>query len=169
MEWRDIARGATCALALATAATAGERQAPDCSLRAVDDSRRWELREMRGRVVWVDFWASWCGSCAEAVPFLNDLEREFGAQGFAVLGINLDEEPRDALEFLARHPADFAQAADADGLCPRSFGVETMPAAYLIDRRGVIRHVHAGFRPGEAAGLRARVAELVAESQREGR
>jgi thiol-disulfide isomerase/thioredoxin len=163
---------AACAVALSLAPavfSAEERQAPDCSLRAVDDSRTYELRELRGRVVWVDFWASWCGSCAEAVPFLNDLEREFGAQGFAVLGINLDEERGDALAFLAEHPAAFAQAADAAGDCPRSFGVETMPASYLIDRTGAIRYVHAGFRPGEAPALRARVLELVAESQGEAR
>jgi len=157
---------ALCALALAlhASAVAAETLAPDCSLRAVDDSRRYALRELQGQVLWVDFWASWCGTCVEAMPFLNDLDRDFRARGLAVLGINLDEDPKDALEFLAKYPADFAQAADAEGDCPRSFRVETMPASYLIDRRGVIRYVHAGFRPSEAATLRARVSELLAES-----
>ncbi|MEX2207455.1 MAG: TlpA disulfide reductase family protein [Myxococcota bacterium] len=157
---------ALCALVLAAhaPAVAAQSVAPDCSLRAVDDSRRYALRELQGRVLWIDFWASWCGNCVEAVPFLNDLDRDFRARGLAVLGINLDEDPKEALAFLAKYPADFAQAADADGDCPRSFGVETMPASYLIDRRGVIRYVHAGFRPGEAATLRARVSELLAES-----
>ena len=158
--------GAFCALALASHAPAAAAQsvAPDCALRAVDDSRRYALRELRGKVLLLDFWASWCGTCVEAVPFLNDLDRDFRGRGLAVLGINLDEDPRDALEFLEKYPADFAQAADADGDCPRSFGVETMPASYLIDREGVIRYVYAGFRPGEAALLRARVSELLAES-----
>ena len=171
MRWGTGVRWAACALALVAAApaAAAEREAPDCALRAVDGSRDYSLREWRGRVLWVDCWASWCGSCAEAVPFLNDLEREFGAHGFAVLGINLDEEPADALEFLGKYPAEFAQASDAEGVCPRSFGVETMPAAYLIDRSGVIRHVHPGFRPGEAPGLRARVRELVGEPVGENR
>ena len=145
----------TLVLAAVASAAAAESVAPDCSLRAVDDSRSYALRELHGRVLWVDFWASWCGTCAEAVPFLNGLERDFGARGLAVLGVNLDEDRQDALDFLAKHPAEFAQAADAEGDCPRSFGVETMPASYLIDRRGVIRHVHAGFRAGrgrEAAG-----------------
>lgn len=157
---------AMCALALATLAPAVAAQsvAPDCSLRDVDDSRRYALRELAGQVLLLDFWASWCGTCVEAVPFLNDLDRDFGARGLAVLGINLDEDPKDALEFLAKYPADFAQAADEAGDCPRSFGVETMPASYLIDRRGVIRYVHAGFRPSEAATLRERVRELLAES-----
>ena len=157
---------ALCALALAPLApvVAAESVAPDCSLRAVDDSRRYALRELQGQVVLIDFWASWCGTCVEAVPFLNDLDRDFRARGLAVLGINLDEDPKDALEFLAKYPADFAQAADAAGDCPRSFGVETMPTSYLIDRQGVIRYVQAGFLPSEATTLRARVSELLAES-----
>jgi hypothetical protein len=88
---------------------------------------------------------------AEAVPFLNDLDRDFGARGLAVLGIDLDEDRQDALDFLAKYPAEFEQAADAAGDCPRSFGVETMPASYLIDRQGMIRYVHAGFRQRSGA------------------
>jgi thiol-disulfide isomerase/thioredoxin len=171
MSSRSRIVGALCALALAATAAraAAQNVAPDCSLRAVDDSRSYALRELHGQVVWVDFWASWCGTCVEAVPFLNGLERDFGARGLAVLGINLDEDRQDALDFLAKYPAAFAQAADAAGDCPRSFGVETMPASYLIDRQGVIRHVHAGFRPGEAAKLRALVSEILAESAGEER
>jgi thiol-disulfide isomerase/thioredoxin len=155
------------ALALALLANrSGEqvgRAAPDCALTELGGEQPIDLARYRGQVLWLDFWASWCGSCAESFPYLNGLQREFGARGFQVLAVNLDEEPRDAQAFLALHPARFALAADASGRCPRDFGVERMPTAVLIDRAGVIRHVQPGFRAGEAEALRARVAALLAE------
>ncbi len=152
------------ALLLAAPAARADRQAPDCTLRSFPGEEAYALHSFRqGKVVWVDFWASWCGTCAEAVPFLNDLDREFRGRGLQVLGINLDEDPQDARAFLDKHPASFALAQDAQGDCPRSFGVEAMPSSYLIDRRGVIRHVFLGFQPGEAADLRAQVSRLLDE------
>lgn len=155
-------------LLLALAARAGAVEpgsaAPNCAFAAVADAPRYELHDFRGRVLWVDFWASWCGQCAESFAFLDDLDHEFRAQGLAVLGVNLDEQPADAREFLEKHPVRFAQAFDPGGLCPRQFGVEAMPAAYLVDRRGYVRHVHRGFRPGEADRLRAVVQALIAET-----
>lgn len=156
-----------CALTLAFVAAAPRadagRVAPDCTLRSVAETQTYALKKYQGQVLWIDFWASWCGSCVDALPFLNDLDREFRARGLQVIGINLDEDPQDALDFMARYPASFAQAADAQGDCPRSFGVEAMPSSYLIDRQGVIRHVHRGFQAGETAELRALVQQVLAE------
>jgi thiol-disulfide isomerase/thioredoxin len=128
---------------------------------------RYELEQFRGAVLWVDFWASWCGSCAESFPFLDDLDREFRARGLVVLGVNLDEVPEDARDFLARHPVGFTQAADPSWQCPRTFGLRGMPVAYLIDRHGSVRHVEQGFRAGEAPRLRSLVEALLAEDPRE--
>ena len=167
MKRRSKVVWASCALAMAIGAAApaarAGRVAPDCSLRSVADAQPYDLRKFRGQVLWVDFWASWCGTCAESLPFLNDLDREFRARGLQVLGINLDEDPQDALAFLEKNPASFAQAADAQGDCPRSFGVEAMPSSYLIDRQGLIRHVHLGFQAGETEQLRALVNQMLAE------
>jgi thiol-disulfide isomerase/thioredoxin len=162
---REVSFACAVALAYAAQATAVEpgQPAPNCALGAVAGAERYELSEFQGSVLWVDFWASWCGKCADAFAFLDDLDRELGAQGFRVLGINLDEERQDAMSFLAKHPVGFAQAADPDGVCPRRFGVEAMPAAYLVDRRGFVRHVHLGFRAGETESLRALVQALIAE------
>jgi thiol-disulfide isomerase/thioredoxin len=156
-----------CALLLATVAAAPRadagRVAPDCTLRSVAESQTYALKKYQGQVLWVDFWASWCGPCVDAVPFLNDLDRDYRTRGLQVVGINLDEDPQDALDFMTRNPTRFAQAADALGDCPRSFGVEAMPSSYLIDRQGVIRLVHVGFRAGEVASIRALVDQLLAE------
>lgn len=137
--------------------------APNCVLSSLDGTQRYDIRQFFGKVLYVDFWASWCGPCAQSFPFLNELDRDLGSLGLQVLGINLDEKPADALKFLAVHPARFPIAADAAGACPRSFGVTAMPSSYLIDRRGVIRHVHAGFRRGQADQLRDIVQALLLE------
>lgn len=120
-----------------------------------------ETGQLHGRVVYLDFWASWCGPCAQAFPFLNALQMEFGERGLVVVGVNVDETPADALRFLQQIPAAFAVGADPAGTCPRAFGVEAMPSSYLIDRSGVIRYVHFGFRAGDAPDLRRRVDQLL--------
>ena len=80
-----------------------------------------------------------------------------------VIGVNLDQAPEDAKTFLAKYPANFTVAADANEKCAKDFDVKAMPSSYLIDRNGVIRHVHLGFRDGEAEELRVLAEQLLAE------
>ncbi len=156
-----------CALALALHRSADGVEAglatPNCSLTPVGTEKLYDIDQFRGKVLYVDFWASWCSPCAQSFAFLNDLDRELRGQGLQVLGINLDESPDDAKGFLAKHPATFTVAFDAGGRCPQDFGVQGMPSSYLVDRKGIVRHVHLGFRRGEAAILRGLVEVLLAE------
>jgi thiol-disulfide isomerase/thioredoxin len=139
--------------------------APNCKLAALSEqSAATELEQHRGKVLYVDFWASWCGPCAQSFPFMNALQREFGDQGLQILAINVDEKADDAKAFLAKHPASFGLAADASGQCPKSFGVKGMPTSYLVDKQGVIRHIHLGFRAGEAEKVRDIVGKLLSEN-----
>jgi thiol-disulfide isomerase/thioredoxin len=158
-----VITGTALAIAANAAIAEGIRIAPNCSLAPLGEGPAWELRELRGKVLWVDFWASWCAPCAEALPFLDQLDRELPDRDFEIVGINVDENASDAQEFLARHPVGFRLAVDASGRCPREFDVPGMPAAFLIDRGGAIRYVHLGFRPGDAPRIRARVQSLLAE------
>jgi thiol-disulfide isomerase/thioredoxin len=137
--------------------------APECVLKPLRDASPDEIARLRGHVVWIDFWASWCAPCAEAFPFLDALDRDFRDRGLRILAIDLDEDPADVAAFLERHQVSFALAADPTGECPRRFGVEGMPSSYLVDRKGVVRHVQRGFQAGEAEELRRRVEELLAE------
>jgi peroxiredoxin len=98
---------------------------------------------------------------------MNDLDREFRGKGLQILGINLDKKPDDAKKFLGQHPANFTVAFDTGDQCPRQFDVRGMPSSYLIDRNGVIRYVHLGFRRGDAGELRGMVEELLAEKPAE--
>lgn len=138
--------------------------APNCAVTPIDNVQGYDLRQFRGKVLYVDFWASWCGPCAQSFPFLNELDRNLREQGLQIVGINLDENLEDAKAFLSNHPAGFAVATDASGQCPKDFGVQAMPSSYLIDRQGMIRHVRLGFRPGEAEQIRTLVEQLLAES-----
>ncbi len=134
---------------------------PDCALTG--DAAGYRLKQFQGKVLYVDFWASWCDHCAKSFPFMNNLDREFKDQGLQIIGVNVDENPADAQDFLAKFPADFIVAADTQGQCATSFGVKAMPSSYLIDRKGRIHHIHLGFRTEDAEELKALVAQLLAE------
>ncbi len=122
------------------------------------------VKSFEGRVVLVDFWASWCPTCERAFGFLNELTRDYRDEGLEVVAVNLDTDPRDAREFLAGRRIEFELARDATGRCPRGFGLIGMPSAYLVDASGHVRAVTRGFRPGEARSLRAQIEALLAKS-----
>lgn len=136
---------------------------PDCKLTSSIDAQGYDLQQFHGKVLYVDFWASWCPPCAESFPFLNGLDRDLKDSGLQVIGVNLDQVPDDAMVFLNKYPANFTVVADAGEKCAKDFDVKAMPSSYLIDRNGVIRHVHLGFRSGEAGELRALAEQLLAE------
>ena len=119
------------------------------------------LAAAKGKVVYLDFWASWCAPCRTSLPILEELRREFPADRFAVVAVNVDREPDAGRRFLEKAKIGYPSASDPEGRIPASFGVETMPTSFLIDERGVIRYVHRGFRKGDVSELRARIAELV--------
>ncbi|MCX7100653.1 MAG: TlpA disulfide reductase family protein [Methylobacter sp.] len=145
-------------------ATAINREAPSCALTELTEKHALNLQQFQGKVIYVDFWASWCGPCAKSFPFMNQLDSELKQQGLEVIGINLDEEIEEAKQFLQQTPASFTIAKDADQKCAKDFGVKAMPSSYLIDRKGIIRHEHLGFRPGEAEEFKLLVEQLLAEN-----
>jgi len=140
------------------------KEVPDCALTAISDAQSYGLKQFHGKVLYVDFWSSWCGPCAQSFAFLNELNRDLKDRGLQVIAVNLDEVPEDVKAFLAQHPADFTVVTDASQQCAKDFDVKAMPSSYLIDRNGVIRHVHLGFRPEEAKDFRALTEQLLAES-----
>jgi len=122
------------------------------------------MLQLRGKVLYVDFWASWCGPCAKAFPFLNAMNEKYRDRGLHILAINVDEKAEDAKDFLSRHPASFTLAADSSGRCPADFGVQAMPSSFLIDRNGIVRYVHLGFRTGDAEKIRGEIEQVLSAS-----
>lgn len=138
-------------------------KAPNCALTAIGDGQKNSLSQFQGKVLYIDFWASWCVPCAKSFPFFNRLHADLAEQGLGIVAVNLDENPGDAQDFLAKTPADFMVAADINKQCANEFAVTAMPSSYLVDRKGIVRHVHLGFRPGEAEELRSLLITLLAE------
>jgi thiol-disulfide isomerase/thioredoxin len=141
-------------------------KAPSFSGKRLGSSGTLSLDSYRGKVVLVDFWASWCAPCLVSLPLYEELRQELSPDDFQVLAINLDKEPDKALRFLEERGVGFPSVADPNGRIPESFGLETMPTSYLIDRTGHIRHVHEGFRRGDIDALRVKAKALVAERGR---
>ncbi|MEO8614372.1 MAG: TlpA disulfide reductase family protein, partial [Luteolibacter sp.] len=99
-----------------------------------------------GKVVLVDFWASWCGPCAQSFPVLNKLQSKYGAKGLVIIGIGVDEEAAKYKAFADKMKVSFSVVHDSSHKAAEFFGPSSMPSSYLVDRKGVIRYVHAGFR-----------------------
>ena len=130
--------------------------APDVDLPDSAIAKR--LSDLKGRLVYVDFWASWCGPCRQSFPWMNDMQRKYGARGLQIVGINLDAKRREADEFLTQTPASFALAFDSKGESARRFGVKGMPSSALVGVDGNLLWVHQGFRTEDRAKLEARFA-----------
>jgi thiol-disulfide isomerase/thioredoxin len=139
---------------------------PPCAL-TLSTGQPVDFAKFRGQVLYVDFWASWCGPCLLSFPFMNALRRDYGDKGLHVLAIDMDEKPADATHFLDQHKATFDIANGPNGQCAKDFGVAAMPTSFLIDRSGVIRAVHQGFRPGDIDDLKSKLEELIAENAAE--
>jgi thiol-disulfide isomerase/thioredoxin len=121
------------------------------------------LADLRGKVVYLDFWASWCAPCATALPVLDGFREEFGSEDFQVFAVNVDQNPKQGRTFLSRRPVGYSSLSDPKGKYPSLFGVETMPTSFLIDRKGVVRYVHRGFRKQDVDELRKEIRKLVTE------
>ncbi|HXK24229.1 MAG TPA: TlpA disulfide reductase family protein [Myxococcota bacterium] len=151
----------TLSLAGAAPAVQTGQPAPAVTGARLDGQGQLSLAGLRGKVVYLDFWASWCKPCALSLPTLDGFRKEFGSKDFAVLAVNVDHDPALARAFLSRRPVGYPSLFDPQGELPVRFGVETMPTSFLIDRQGVIRRVHKGFRKEDVPELHTAIQELI--------
>ena len=115
------------------------------------------LDKLKGRVVYVDFWASWCGPCKRSFPWMGEMQKKYGDGGFTVVAINVDKKREDASKFLAATPGAFTIVYDPAGAVASSYDVKGMPTSYLVDRAGRIVAVDSGFRDDAKAAWEARI------------
>jgi thiol-disulfide isomerase/thioredoxin len=146
----------------ADAAVVGQA-APAVSLPQLSGAGEVSLESLRGKVVYLDFWASWCGPCRISFPQLEQLRNELGSQGFEVLAINVDEVESDARQFLSDVSVSYLVVRDGEGITPQAYGILGMPTGYLIDRQGILREIHLGFLKSDGAQLRTTIVELLGE------
>ncbi len=119
------------------------------------------IASLRGKVVLVDFWASWCAPCRQEFPVLERLHRQYAAQGLTIVGVSVDNDVSNVRAFLRRNSASFLIAHDPRKVAAARYGGTAMPSSYIIDRRGIVRHYHPGFRSGDAATIEREVQALL--------
>ncbi len=145
----------------ALAAESGET-APDFTLPDIEEGKaEFTLSNLRGKIVYLDFWASWCAPCLKSLPLYNELYAKYKDQGLEVVGINIDNPIEDGLDFLLDTPLDFKIPADPDGDISTLYEVYGMPTSYLIDADGVIQLVHEGFRDGDVELIEEEIRSLL--------
>jgi len=120
------------------------------------------LAQARGKVVLVDFWASWCGPCRQSFPLYEKLRTELPARDFTLLAINLDEMNDGPTAFLYDHPVHYTLLADPAGDIAKKYGLRGMPSSFIIDRDGVVRARHTGFKPQDIDDVRKEIRALIA-------
>jgi peroxiredoxin len=162
----SIGRAWAAAFALAVAcgaqATPAGRSAPDFTLRSAEGPNV-RLQESRGRVVMVNFWATWCGPCRQEMPHLNRLYGRYRDAGFTLFGVNIDEDPAKAIGLANRLGLQFPVLLDSEKKVSRLYDLSTMPSTVLIDRDGRVRHVHLGYRDGVEVTYETQIRELLKE------
>jgi thiol-disulfide isomerase/thioredoxin len=148
---------------LPAAAVEAGMPAPTLSMAPLEGGAPVTLGGLKGSVVYVDFWASWCVPCRLSMPALEDLYKRNKSRGFAVVGVNKDAGVADARRFLAKVPVSFTLVQDGADAAARGFDVKAMPSGYLVDRKGLVRQVHRGFTAETGATLEKEIDSLLKE------
>ena len=119
------------------------------------------LEDYKGRVVYLDFWASWCIPCEKSFPFMNRLKAQFEDQGLTVIAVSVDSSREKAEQFLVRHPADFKILWDGDGALSEHYQLQGLPNSFLFDRDGTLVGSHLGFKKQDEKALSSEIQSLL--------
>jgi peroxiredoxin len=144
----------------AVPAVAPASPAPDFTLRTMEGPNL-RLQEQRGQVVMINFWATWCGPCRQEMPQLNRLFEKYRASGFVLLGVNVDDDARNAVDVAAKLGVKFPMLLDTDKKVSRLYDLSSMPSTLLIDRDGKVRYLHRGYQTGFEDTYEKQIRELL--------
>lgn len=140
------------------------KTAPDVTLHTID-GHEVHLASLKGKVVLVDFFASWCIPCRKSFPEIEALHHDLASKGLVVVAVNVDEEHQNAELFLQKYPHTMTIALDPKGTAAEAFKVNAMPSTMILDRSGHIRYTHKGYTDKVIAKFRSQVEELLAEAE----
>ena len=136
--------------------------APDFTLKS-RSGENIKLSELRGEVVMINFWASWCAPCRQEMPLLEDIYKKFGDLGFTLLAVNVEEDSSKADNLLRDVPVTFPVLYDNTNKVTKLYKVVAMPSTVLVDRNGNLRYLHRGYLPGYEEEYKKQVSELIRE------
>jgi len=160
-----VARGAIAlalSLGMAAQAAAPMTPAPDFTLRNLE-GQNLRLKEQRGQVVLVNFWATWCAPCRQEMPKLNALYDKYKGSGFVLLGVNVDDDTRNAASVAAKLGVRFPVLLDTDKSVSKLYQLNSMPSTVLIDRDGRVRFLHRGYQDGYEITYDKQIRDLLKE------
>ena len=150
------------AACLVGANAAVPQAAPDFTLKSLTGENL-KLSELRGQVVLVNFWASWCVPCRQEMPLLDDLYQRYQKLGFTILGVNVEQDTAPAQALLKEHPVHFPVLFDPQSIASKLYKLNAMPCTVLVDRNGNVRYLHQGYLPGYEQTYQQQVSELLRE------
>lgn len=136
--------------------------APDFTLKS-QSGQNIKLSELRGQVVLLNFWASWCGPCRQEMPLLEQMYQRYRALGFTILGVNVEEDASTAKKVLKEMAVNFPVLFDGDNTVSKLYKIKGMPSTVIVDRDGNLRHAHSGYLPGYEVEYQNQVRALLKE------
>ena len=161
MSSRFAAAVAAAVLALPTLALTPSA-APNFELAAMVGNAV-NLSQYKGQVVMINFWATWCGPCRQEMPLLEQLYKKYKPMGFAMLGVNVEPDSSGATEWLKATPVTFPILFDTDSKVSKLYAVSGMPSTVIVDRKGQVRFLHRGYKPGDENEYLNQIRALVRE------
>jgi len=138
-----------------------QESAPLFSGVSINTGQQISLTDFRGKVVLLDFWASWCPPCLASLPAYDQMREEIGTEEFEIIAVNVDQYTEDGLAFLEKHPVRYPVLADPDGEIGIPYEIRTLPRSFLIDRDGQIVSSHRSFKTGDEIELKQEIERLL--------
>jgi thiol-disulfide isomerase/thioredoxin len=149
-------------IALPAVASDPTGPAPEFILPAKGGSQL-DLAKYKGQVVMINFWASWCGPCRQEMPLLEDIYKKYNKLGFTLIGVNVEPDSKAADDWLKQTPVSFPVGYDKDSKVSRLYDVSGMPSTVIIDRKGNLRFLHHGYKPGDESEYLNSIRSLIRE------
>jgi len=128
---------------------------------ALSQAGLFEAEEYRGKVVYLDFWASWCGPCKKSFPWMQKMHQKYEGMGLKVIAVNLDKDKALAEKFLKKNPGTFTIKFDPAGDLAEQYQLIGMPMTYIIDRQGIIRYRHIGYVPAMQSHYEKQIVDML--------
>lgn len=139
--------------------------APDFVLSTLDQASQIKLSDYQGKIVYLDFWASWCGACLQSFPALNEIKKTFDGKAFEVIAINLDEDLDEGKRFLEKLNVAFPVLSDPQGVVPEQYQLQAIPMSFLIDKQGKIQMVQVGFDQTDQQKIKNQIQAIIGADQ----